>query len=71
MYWFAGNGTIQQMSIAKLPFLSEYLKTSMVTKDLPLIVCHNIKQFTDLWHLWESIYEFSESVVWKCSEEKM
>ena len=55
MYWFAGNGTTQQMSTAKLPFLPEYLKTSMVTKDLPLIVCHNIKQLVNCLMLWQTI----------------
>ena len=31
MHWFAGTGTAQQISTAKLPFLSKILKESMVT----------------------------------------
>ena len=38
---------------------------------LALILYHNIKQFTNLWHLWESIYDCPESVVRKCSKEKV
>ena len=48
MYCFAGTGTAQQMSTAKLPVLSKCLKRSMVTKGLALILSHNIKQFTSL-----------------------
>ena len=40
MYWFAGTGTAQQMSTAKLPVLSKSLKKSMVTKGLALILSH-------------------------------
>ena len=52
MYWFAGTITAQQIiNTAKLPVLSKILKESMVTKGLALILCHNIKPFTNdlLW----------------------
>ena len=48
MYWFAGTGTAQQMSLTKLQVLPKSLKRSMVTKGLALILSHNIKQFTNL-----------------------
>ena len=35
----------------------------MGAKALALILSHNIKQFTNLWHFWESAYECWESVV--------
>ena len=38
---------------------------------LPLLLCQNINQFTNLSHFWESIYECAESVVRKCSKEKV
>ena len=48
MYWFAGNGTAQQIiNSAKLSVLSKILKKSMVTKGLALILSHNIKPFTN------------------------
>ena len=59
MYWFAGTGTAQQMSTAKLQVLSKSLKRGMVTKGLALIFSHNIKQFTNLMTLR------------KCSKEKL
>ena len=71
MYWFAGNSTAQQMSTAKLQVLSKSLKKSMVTKGLELILSHNIEQFTNLLHFRESIYECWESVVRRCSKEKL
>ena len=43
----------------------------MVTNGLALILAHNIKQFTNLLHFWESIYERWESVVRRCSKEKL
>ena len=43
----------------------------MVIKGLALILSCNIKQFTNLWHFCESIYEYSETVVWSCSKEKL
>ena len=43
----------------------------MVTKGLALILSHNIKKFTNLWHFWESIYECSELVVRRYSKEKV
>ena len=64
MYWFWGNSTAQQMSTASL-------KRSMVTKGLALTPFHNIKQLTNLWHFWESIYKCWESVVRRCSKEKL
>ena len=57
MNWFAGNSAAKKMSTAKLQVLSNSLKRSMVTKGLALIISHNIKQFTNLWHFWDSIYE--------------
>ena len=71
MYWFAGTSAAQQMNTAKLQVLSKGLKRSMVTKGLALILSHNIKQFTNFWHFWESLYECWESVVWRCSKEKL
>ena len=48
MYWFAGTITAQQIiNTAKLPVLPKILKESMVTKGLALILCHNIKPFTN------------------------
>ena len=47
----------------KLPILSKILKNSMVTKSLALLLSHNIKQVTNLWHFWESVYEYAESVI--------
>ena len=43
----------------------------MGTKALALILSHNIKQFTNLWHFWESVYECWESVVQRCAKEKL
>ena len=43
----------------------------MVIKGLVLILSHNTKQFTYLWHFQESIYECSELVVRKCSKENV
>ena len=43
----------------------------MVIKGLALILSHNIKQFTNLWHFCESIYECSETVIWRCSNKKL
>ena len=37
---------------------------------LVLILYHNIKQFTNLWHFWESVYEYAETVVPKCSKKR-
>ena len=39
--------------------------------DLALILYHKIKQFTNLWHFRESIFECAESVVQRCSEENL
>ena len=41
----------------------------MVT--LALILSHKIKQFTNLRHFWESIYEYVESVFRTCSKTKV
>ena len=43
----------------------------MVTKCLTLLLspAHNVKPFTNLWHFWESIYEYTESVVGRCSKK--
>ena len=70
MYWFAGTGTAQQISTVKLPILSKILKKTMITKGLALILSHNIKQFTNLRHFWQSIYECAESVVQRYSKDK-
>ena len=71
MYWFPGNSNAQQMSTAKLQVSSKSLKRSIVTKGLALILSHNIKQFTNLWYFWKSICECWESVVRRCSKEKL
>ena len=71
MYWFAGTGTAQKISTVKLPVLSKTLKKRMVTMDLALILYHKIKQFTNLRHFRESIFECAESVVQRCSEENL
>ena len=70
MYWSAGTGTAQKISTVKVPFLSKTLKKSMVSMGLVLILYHNIKQFTNLWHFWESVYEYAETVVPKCSKKR-
>ena len=70
MYWFAGTGTNQQTSTVKLEVLWNSLKRSMVTKGLALNLSHNSKQFINLWHLWGSIYECSESVFQMYYKEK-
>ena len=71
MYWFAGTGAVQKLRTGKLPVLSKTLKKSMVTMGLALILYLNIKQFTNLWHFWKSIYECAESVIQRCSREKV
>ena len=71
MYWFAGTGTAQQISTAKLLVLSKILKKIMVTKGLALILSHNIRQLSNLWHFWQSIYECPGSVVRGCSKERV
>ena len=38
---------------------------------LALILSYNIKQFTNLWHFLESINEYTESVVRRCSLKKV
>ena len=57
MYWFAVTGASQKICTEKLPVLSKTLKKSMVTMGLALILYHNIKLFTNLWHFWEPVYE--------------
>ena len=71
MYCFASTGAAQKISTAILPVLSKTLKKSTFTMGLALILYQNIKQFTNLWHFWESIYECAESVIRKCSKEKV
>ena len=71
MYWFAGTGAAQKISTAILPDLSKTLKKSVVTVGLALILYHNIKQFSNLSHFWDSIFECAESVVRMCSREKV
>ena len=71
MYWFVVTGAVQKISTAKLPALSKTLTKSTVTMGLTLIPYHNIKQFTNLWHFWESIYECAKLVVRRCSKEKV
>ena len=71
MYWFAVTGASQKISMEKLLVLSKTLKKSMVTMGLALILYHNIKQFTNFWHFWESIYECAESFVRRFSREKV
>ena len=71
MYWFVGIGAALKISREKLPVLSKTLKKSMVTMGLALILYHSIKQFTNLWHFREPIYECAESIVWRCSKEKV
>ena len=58
MHQFVGTGAAQNISTAKLPVLPKTLKKS-------------IKQFTNLWYFWESIYECAEFVVRRCSKEKV
>ena len=70
MHWFPRIGAAQKISTAKLPVLSKTLKKSMVTMGLALILYRNTKQFTNLWHFWESIYECAESFILWCSKEK-
>ena len=66
MYWFMGTGTVQQIiTTAKLLVLSKTLKKCIVVNGLALILSHNIKQFTNLWNFWESVYKYAESVVWR------
>ena len=43
----------------------------MLTTGLALIIYHNIKQFTNLRYFWESIYECAESLVRRCSKQKV
>ena len=43
----------------------------MVDKSLALILTHNIKQFTNLWHFGESVYECSETALWRSSKETL
>ena len=71
MYWFAGTDTAQKISTIKLPVLSKALKKRMVTMGLALILYHKIKQFTNVWHFRESIFECAESVFQRCSEENL
>ena len=71
MYWFAGSRAAQKISTAKLSVLPKTLMKNMVTMGFTLILYQNIKQFTNLRHSWESIYECAESVVRRGSKEKM
>ena len=48
MCWFAGTGTAQKISTAKLPVLSQNFKEVNGYKGLVLILSRNIKQFTNL-----------------------
>ena len=51
MYWLVGTGIAQQIIIlAKLSILSKILKKDMVAKGLTLLLFHNIKPFSNLWH---------------------
>ena len=68
MNWFADAGAAQKISTAKLLDLSKTLKKSMVTVGLALSLYHNIKEFTNLSHFWDSIFECAESVVGMCSK---
>ena len=62
MYWFAGTGAIGFVKNSK----EEYGYYGFNINSLP-----QLKQFTNLWHFWESIYESRKLVAWRCSKEKV
>ena len=43
---------------------------NFVIKPEALVLCHNIKKFADLWHLWGSIYE-AKSIMYRSSHPQV